>query len=145
MRTILFKAKKLSDGKWVKGSLVKTPFGTFIEWYEDSVCNKEEVDSSTVCQFVGLTDCEGKELFEHDLIHIVGFNYAAEVIWSEGSYAFMAVCENKHSYCLHSVIKACKIEIIGNKFDNKKYCMKEGKFDFSEALKRIRKGKLVKR
>ena len=120
MRTILFKAKKLSDGKWVKGSLVKTPFGTFIEWYEDSVCNKEEVDSSTVCQFVGLTDCEGKELFEHDLIHIVGFNYAAEVVWSEGSYAFMAVCENKHSYCLHSVIKACKIERIGNKFDNKK-------------------------
>ena len=45
MRTILFKAKKLSDGKWVKGSLVKTPFGTFIEWHEDSVCNKEEVDA----------------------------------------------------------------------------------------------------
>ena len=120
MRAILFKAKKLSDGKWVKGSLVKTPFCTFIEWYEDSVCNKEEVDSSTVCQFVGFTDCEGKELFEHDLIHIVGFNYAAEVIWSEGSYAFMAVCENKHFYCLHSVIKACKIERICNKFDNKK-------------------------
>lgn len=120
MRTILFKAKKLSDGKWVKGSLVKTPFGTFIEWYEDSVCNKEEVDSSTVCQFVGLTDCEGNELFEHDLIHIVGFNYAAELIWSEGCYAFMVVCENKHSYCLHSVIKACKIERIGNKFYKEK-------------------------
>lgn len=34
MRSILFKAKKLSDGKWVKGSLVNTPFGTFILWYE---------------------------------------------------------------------------------------------------------------
>ena len=35
MRTILFKAKKLSDDEWVKGYLVKSPFGTFIEWYDD--------------------------------------------------------------------------------------------------------------
>lgn len=60
MRKILFKAKKLSDGKWVKGSLVNTPFGTFIEWYEDSICNKEEVDPSTVCQFTGMKDCKGQ-------------------------------------------------------------------------------------
>ena len=45
MRTILFKAKKLSDDEWVKGYLVKSPFGTFIEWYDDSICNKEEVDN----------------------------------------------------------------------------------------------------
>lgn len=120
MRTILFKAKKLSDGKWVKGSLVKTPFGTFIEWYEDSVCNKEEVDPSTVCQFTRLTDCQGRDIWEHDLIHLTGFNYAAEVIWSEGRYAFMVVCENKHSYGLYSVLKACKIKRIGNKFDKEK-------------------------
>ena len=120
MRTILFKAKKLSDGKWVKGSLVKPPFGTFIEWYEDSVCNKQEVDSSTVCQFTGLKDRLGMYIFEHDMIHIVGLNYAAEVIWSEGHYAFMVVCDNEHSYCLHSVIKTCKVERICNKFDNKK-------------------------
>ena len=44
MRSILFKAKELSDGKWVKGSLVKTPFGTFIEWYEDSICNRYYVE-----------------------------------------------------------------------------------------------------
>ena len=117
MRSILFKAKKLSDGKWVKGSLVKTPFGTFIEWYEDSICNKREVDTDTVCQFTGLKDCKGKEIFEHDLIHFVGFSYTAEVIWSEGKYSFMVVCYNKHSYRLHDVIEVCRIERIGNKFD----------------------------
>lgn len=61
MRTILFKAKKLSDDEWVKGYLVKSHFGTFIEWYDDSICNKEEVDPSTVCQYT--TSVRDNELY----------------------------------------------------------------------------------
>lgn len=119
MRSILFKAKKLSDGKWVKGSLVKTPFGTFIEWYEDSICNKEEIDPSTVCQFIGLTDCIGKELFENDLIHFIGYKPIGKVIWSEENYAFMVASENEALYWLSDVQEIGKIEIVGNKFDRK--------------------------
>ena len=119
MRSILFKAKKLSDGKWVKGSLVKTPFGTFIEWYEDSICNKREVDPETVCMFTGLKDCEGKELFENDLIHFIGHKPIGKVIWSEENYAFMVASENEALYWLSDVQEIGKIEIVGNKFDRK--------------------------
>lgn len=121
MRTILFKAKKLSDGKWVKGSLVKTPFGTFIEWYEDSVCNKEEVDSSTVCQFIGLTDCEGKEVWEGDIVEreiwnklYNGLTKVKGVIKYKDAEFFVAI--NSETYSLYSK----DIKVVGNKFDKEK-------------------------
>lgn len=122
-RNIKFKAKRLDNGEWVKGDLVHSTSYVGISYPSDEFSDVpivHRVDPETVCQFIGLTDSKGKELFEHDLIHIVGSSYAAEVIWSEGRYAFMVVCENKLSYGLYSVLKACKIERIGNKFDKEK-------------------------
>lgn len=120
IENIKFKAKRLDNGEWVEGDLMKESYGARIIEHTSKADNWIAVDPSTVCQFTGLKDCEGKELFEHDLIHFVGFTHTAEVIWSEGNYAFMVVSENKHSYWLHDVIKVCRIERIGNKFDKKK-------------------------
>ncbi|MCW4110102.1 YopX family protein [Segatella copri] len=122
---IKFKAKRLDGKGWVCGYFYEENGNTYIieNRQKESKLNRNlpyQVDPSTVCIFTGLTDCEGKELFEHDLIHFVGFTHTAEVIWSEGNYAFMVVSENKHSYWLHNVIKLCRIERIGNKFDKKK-------------------------
>lgn len=120
---IKFKAKRLDNGEWVKGDLVHSTSYVGISYPSDEFSDVpivHRVDPETVCQFTGLSDCVSRDIWEHDLIHLAGFNYAAEVIWSEGYYAFMVVCENKHSYCLHSVIKACRIERIGNKFDKEK-------------------------
>lgn len=122
---IKFKAKRLDGKGWVCGYFYEENGNTYIieNRQKESKLNRNlpyQVDPSTVCLFTGLTDCEGKELFEHDLIHFVGFTHTAEVIWSEGNYAFMVVSENKHSYWLHNVIKLCRIERIGNKFDKKK-------------------------
>lgn len=120
---IKFKAKELGTGKWKEGFLQRDMdynLCILIAKKEEHSWYWTQIDPSTVCMFTGLTDCKGNEIFEHDLIHFVGFSYTAEVIWSEGNYAFMVVCENKHSYWLYDVIELCRIERIDNKFDKEK-------------------------
>lgn len=122
MRSIWFKAKQLSDGKWVKGSLVKTPFGIFIEWYEDSICNKREVDPDTVCQSTGLEDCEGKEIWEGDILE---GESKFEIVYNKGTFAIFFIGYNGRvfSYPLYHYVKedgAVDGKVVGNKFDKKK-------------------------
>lgn len=88
MREILFRGKRLQGGHWVEGyffksdinyrertsgkaSLIFTPdCDTFIMIPEAH--NSVMVQGDTVGQFTGLTDKDGKRIFEGD---IVSFNY----------------------------------------------------------------------
>ncbi len=79
-REILFKAKRLSDGEWVKGSLISfADGGRAILPSESAVLYKKgaslfstvnclEVDPSTVCEYTGLTDNDGKRVFDGDIL-----------------------------------------------------------------------------
>lgn len=122
MRSIWFKAKKLSDGKWVKGSLVKTPFGIFIEWYEDSVCNKREVDPSTVCQFTGLRDYKDKKIWEGDIIRNPEFPFEKRTVtWNEVGSSFMLKDKDEYENRAFSfLVLFKKWTVVGNKFDKEK-------------------------
>ena len=68
MREILFKAKRWSDGKWVYGDLNQLQDSTIIHWYNNGCRVADEVDPSTVCEYTGLTDRNGKKIFEGDIV-----------------------------------------------------------------------------
>ena len=115
-RKILFKAKRLSDGKWVKGSLVNNPIGPVIVWWEDSIENIVDVDPSTVCQFTGLKDKNGVEVWEHDIIQDPHQMVRCEVRWNE-FICWLAPYGIANS--LGGLIKNQGWTVVGNKFDRK--------------------------
>ena len=124
-RTIKFKAKRLDNGEWCEGYFYEENDNTYIieNRQKESMLNRNpayQVDHSTVCMFTGLKDCIGKELFENDLIHFIGYKPIGKVIWSEENYAFMVASENEPLYWLPEVLKIGKIAIVGNKFDKEK-------------------------
>ena len=125
IENIKFKAKRLDNGEWVEGYFYGECGNTYIIEYrqEESMLNRNityEVNHSTVCQFTGLKDCKGKEIFEHDLIHFVGHKPTGEVIWSEEDYGFMVASVNEPLYWLSDVLEIGKIERVCNKFDKEK-------------------------
>lgn len=123
VENIKFKAKSLDNGEWIEGDLIHKETYVCIGYLSSEIPNitrVQKVDTSTVCMFTGLKDCKGNEIWEHDLIHFVGYKPIGEVIWSEEDYAFMAASENEPLYLLPHVLEIGKIERVGNKFDKKK-------------------------
>ena len=75
MREILFKAKRIDNGEWVEGLLWKKKYNSnkiFISCFPDEDDNEEAfvVDSKTICQYTGLTDKNGRKIWENDIIQL---------------------------------------------------------------------------
>lgn len=76
MREILFRGKRIDNGKWVYGYYAPCCLGRFpcspcIVPDPDGIWEPIEVDPFTIGQYTGLTDKNGKEIFEGDIIKIV--------------------------------------------------------------------------
>lgn len=73
MREILFKAKRKDTGKWVEGLLWQKKYNSnkiFISCFPDKDDNEEVfvVDPDTICQYTGLTDKNGRKIWENDIV-----------------------------------------------------------------------------
>ena len=123
IENIKFKAKRLDGKRWVCGYFYEENGNTYIieNRQKESKLNRNltyQVDPSTVCQFTGLKDCDGNELYEHDVIKNYPF-IPSEIVWSEELSGYYLTHANGKIYekPLGYYLSLGKFIVIGNKFD----------------------------
>lgn len=123
-REIKFKAKRIDNGKWVYGSLIKSTAGikerayivdNFSSMSDYSVIS---VDPSTVCQFTGLKDSKGNEVWEGDVIKNPFLGKECTIKWNNHLCGFTALDEiNSSDKPLGALVKSLGWYVVGNKFN----------------------------
>ena len=138
MREILFRGKRCDNGEWVQGYYIRAEHhwhnhGIHKDWITlgasanggwFALHNKYAVKSETVGQFTGLTDKNGKKVFENDIIVICyetdgeEFSETKKVRYNEKECCWYPMrWEECCEHCDHYT-EVKSIEVIGNIHDN---------------------------
>lgn len=120
-REIKFKAKRLDNGEWVEGNLRTSKSGNaMIIPIEYS--GAYPVDPASVCQYTGMKDCEGNEVWEGDIIRNPEFPFEKRTVtWSNNSSCFMPTDEDGCQDRNFSFLVLFKEwTVVGNKFGKEK-------------------------
>lgn len=127
MREILFKAKRIDNGEWVEGDLLHSVYKIYDTCVGKYGCEVgiHQVDESTICQYTGLTDKNGKKIWENDVIGFIdcsqydnGYSEhycIGEVYWDEETVSFQ-VTERISCESYEALDGDCSV--LGNIFDN---------------------------
>ncbi len=142
MREILFRGKRTDNGDWVEGFIVASLENTYPNGFEmitvDGI-NYDELDSyipdfisyavdpSTVCQYTGMKDKNGKRIFEGDIAKVLQGKDKdiAYVGFENGAFMLYPKTGNIYERTLWEYwYNDWDVEVIGNITDNPEFLEK---------------------
>ena len=131
MRELLFRGQQRRKGEkvhmdgspvessWFYGNGVLQGKGDFSIIYQtEPTFEKHSVYTDTLGQYTGLTDMNGKEIFEGDIVQNIITKETAIVRWYTEHSAFMLYDKNNNKVYFLYDNDFNLIEIIGNIYDN---------------------------
>ena len=142
MREILFKAKRVDNGKWVEGYYVEhngKPFigidisiyGDIFEVFCTPVIGWFEVNPKTLFQFTGLTDKNGNKIWENDILMAhLDESYPEDVTYETVEWGFAGFVVHEANSTDREYLDKFDLEnfeVVGNIFDNKELLQEEHK------------------
>lgn len=132
IREIIFRGKRVDNGEWVYGFLTCR---NYIDVFTQKVCydGEEEltyctvehcqVDANTVGQYTGLTDKNGKKIFEGDIVEFtdkyIHKKGRAEIVFEAFKWKYSGCYDGGNPIvwlCIDD--KSVEFEVIGNVHDN---------------------------
>lgn len=117
MREILFRGKPLGNlhGKFIYGSLgvIDTDLCAIYHCFEFEDDEIQLVDLGTVGQYTGLTDKNGKKIFEGDIVKYKNSS-PCQIAYIDSQFVMMW----KNNYRNFERVYDDEIEVIGNIYDN---------------------------